>query len=72
MGSLLMFGLIYGLLFMVWVHVLNDKIQRGPEAVEPAKGMGAGFLAAAETMADPGGASLSEAHEDEEEKPINN
>jgi hypothetical protein len=28
--------------------------------------MGAGFMAAAETLADPGGASMSEAHEDEE------
>lgn len=66
LGSLLMFGVIYGLLFMVWIHVLNDKIQRGPEAAEPMTGMGAGFLAAAETLADPGGASMSEAHEDEQ------
>ncbi len=65
-GSLLMFGVIYGMLFMVWIHVLNDKIQRGPEAAEPTTGMGAGFLAAAETWADPGGASMGEAHEDED------
>ena len=68
LGSLLMFGVIYGMLFLVWIHVLNDKIQRGPEALEPAAGMGAGFLAAAETLADPGGASLSEAHDDEEKR----
>ena len=68
LGSLLMFGVIYALLFLVWIHVLNDKIQRGPESVEPTTGMGAGFLAAAETMADRGGASMSEAHEDEEDK----
>ena len=66
LGSLLMFGVIYSLLFMVWIHVLNDKIQRGPEAAEPTAGMGAGFLAAAETLADRGGASMSEAHEDDD------
>ncbi|MCX7718767.1 MAG: cytochrome ubiquinol oxidase subunit I [Candidatus Sumerlaeaceae bacterium] len=29
--SLIMFGFIYSLLFAVWVFVLNDKIQKGPD-----------------------------------------
>jgi cytochrome d ubiquinol oxidase subunit I len=39
-GSMVMFGLIYGLLFAVWIFVLNDKIQKGPEpvAAEPSPG----------------------------------
>jgi cytochrome bd ubiquinol oxidase subunit I len=32
LGSIIMFGLIYSLLFVVWVVVLNHKIQVGPEA----------------------------------------
>ena len=36
MGSMLMFGLIYGLLFIAWVVVLNHKIHVGPEPVPPS------------------------------------
>jgi cytochrome d ubiquinol oxidase subunit I len=32
-ASLLMFAVIYGLLFAVWVYVLNSKIKHGPEPV---------------------------------------
>ena len=32
--SLLMFTLIYGLLFVVFIFLLNDKIQHGPDPVE--------------------------------------
>jgi len=31
LGSILMFGLIYGLLFVLWIVILNQKIQEGPE-----------------------------------------
>jgi len=31
LGSLIGFGLIYGLLFVVWLTVLHQKIQHGPE-----------------------------------------
>jgi cytochrome d ubiquinol oxidase subunit I len=33
LGSLLMFGLVYALLFLVWIYVLNDKIKHGPQVV---------------------------------------
>lgn len=29
--SIVMFGLIYTLLFIIWIYVLNDKIQHGPD-----------------------------------------
>ncbi|MGD2070658.1 MAG: cytochrome ubiquinol oxidase subunit I [Gemmatimonadota bacterium] len=35
LGSLAGFGLIYALLLLVWVFVLNDKIQHGPEPGGP-------------------------------------
>lgn len=34
LGSIVMFGFIYALLFIVWVYVLNDKIKHGPETEE--------------------------------------
>jgi cytochrome d ubiquinol oxidase subunit I len=30
LASIVMFGLIYALLFWIWIYVLNDKIQKGP------------------------------------------
>ena len=65
-GSILMFGFIYSLLFMVWVYVLNDKIQHGPE--DPAEhGEGhEGFLSTATALADPGGASMTSVREEED------
>jgi cytochrome d ubiquinol oxidase subunit I len=51
LGSIAMFGLIYALLFAVWIFVLNDKIQKGPEPVGEEPGVvpdqEGGFLAAA-------------------------
>ncbi|MDX1583020.1 MAG: cytochrome ubiquinol oxidase subunit I [Thermoanaerobaculia bacterium] len=35
LGSIIMFGLIYALLFVIWVWVLNNKIQHGPDPVSP-------------------------------------
>ena len=34
LGSIVMFGIIYSMLFMVWIYVLNAKIQHGPETVD--------------------------------------
>jgi len=33
LGSIIMFGFIYALLFWVWVYVLNEKIKKGPQPV---------------------------------------
>jgi cytochrome bd ubiquinol oxidase subunit I len=33
LGSIVMFGVIYALLFALWIYLLNDKIQKGPEPV---------------------------------------
>jgi cytochrome d ubiquinol oxidase subunit I len=53
-GSIIMFGIVYVLLFIVYVFVLNDKIQHGPElpdddARRSEKG---GLLEAASQLAD--------------------
>jgi len=34
LGSIVMFGLVYALLFVLWVYLLNHKIQAGPEPVD--------------------------------------
>ena len=36
-GSIAMFGVIYAMLFAIWIYLLNDKIQKGPEPV-PLRG----------------------------------
>jgi cytochrome d ubiquinol oxidase subunit I len=33
LGSIIMFGIIYALLFVLWIILLNNKIQHGPEPV---------------------------------------
>jgi cytochrome bd ubiquinol oxidase subunit I len=33
LGSIVMFAVIYALLFVLWIYLLNDKIQKGPEPV---------------------------------------
>ena len=33
LSSIIMFGVIYSLLFAVWIYVLNAKIKHGPESV---------------------------------------
>jgi cytochrome d ubiquinol oxidase subunit I len=37
LGSIIGFGLVYGMLGLVWLFVLNHKIHEGPEPVEPAE-----------------------------------
>jgi cytochrome d ubiquinol oxidase subunit I len=36
LASIVLFGVIYALLFVVWLYVLNDKIQHGPQPVHAA------------------------------------
>jgi cytochrome d ubiquinol oxidase subunit I len=45
LGSIVMFGVIYSLLFAVWIYVLNDKIHHGPDPVTPFQPTGAKGLA---------------------------
>jgi cytochrome d ubiquinol oxidase subunit I len=34
-GSMAMFGFLYALLFVLWLLILNHKIQHGPDPIEP-------------------------------------
>ena len=36
-GSIVMFGIIYVMLFAVWIHLLNEKIKKGPESISVSK-----------------------------------
>jgi cytochrome d ubiquinol oxidase subunit I len=49
LGSILMFGLLYSLLFVLWLWVLNHKIQAGPapSGAEPDETTGRDVLEAA-------------------------
>ena len=71
LGSIIMFAVIYTLLFAVWIYVLNEKIQHGPEpvgAAEPGEPTGTGFLdTAADWVAHTPGYSLTGEHEPEDE-----
>ncbi len=65
--SLAGFGLIYLLLFLVWVFVLNDKIQHGPEPVTMQAETRTGDLVeAASRRVQEDRYSMTEAHGDEE------
>ena len=63
LASILMFGFIYLLLFVVWVYVLNDKIQHGPDdhSAEPKTTSAEGLLDAATANKPAGGDSLTQA-----------
>jgi cytochrome d ubiquinol oxidase subunit I len=37
LGSVIMFGVVYLLLFALWIYLLNEKIQKGPEPVSSKK-----------------------------------
>jgi cytochrome bd ubiquinol oxidase subunit I len=37
LASMIMFGIVYSFLFVVWVHVMNDKIQNGPQTLAETK-----------------------------------
>ncbi len=67
LGSLVMFVLIYPLLFLVWLYIMNDKIQHGPEPPDdvPRNGAG-GLLEAAVQRADSAGESMTEARSGED------
>ncbi|MCY3019949.1 MAG: cytochrome ubiquinol oxidase subunit I, partial [Planctomycetota bacterium] len=66
-GSIAMFCVLYGLLFFVWLYVVDHKIRRGPEEDlrMPAKTTASGVLEAAARLADKGGPSMTEARNGE-------
>ena len=60
LASIIMFGIIYALLFAVFLYVLNDKIQHGPEPVTPPeKTKGQDLADVAGQRAGTGGYSLT-------------
>jgi len=60
LASIILFGIIYALLFAVWLYVLNDKIHHGPDPVQPHGAPPPGTLAdVAGLRAGVGGASLT-------------
>ncbi len=67
LASIVMFGLIYLLLLIVWLLVLDHKIKAGPEEphVLEAEAQQRGWLAAAAERAAPSGPSLTEARDDD-------
>jgi cytochrome d ubiquinol oxidase subunit I len=61
LGSIVMFGVVYLLLFVIWIMLLNNKIQHGPEPVAvEGRSSPAGVLDAASKILDRQG-SLTEA-----------
>ncbi len=68
MASIVMFGLIYAMLFAIWVYVLHQKIKQGPEPIAPAEGPRTGFLAAAGKLVEHGESSLTDAHKEKPAK----
>jgi cytochrome d ubiquinol oxidase subunit I len=67
LGSILMFGLVYLLLFAVWVFVIHGKIQQGPEEVEvsvPEKTSPEALMEAASRLAQPSGFSMTTARQE--------
>jgi cytochrome d ubiquinol oxidase subunit I len=70
LSSIILFGLIYLMLFAVWVYVLNSKIQHGPDSLEepPPQTTPEGLLEAAGSLAARGGRSLTTADKETEKK----
>jgi cytochrome d ubiquinol oxidase subunit I len=65
LASIIMFGIIYLLLFAVWVYVLNNKIHHGPEEAADLSSTrsSTGLLESAARLANPSGFSLTTAHD---------
>ncbi len=73
LGSIIMFGLIYSLLFVLWLFILNNKIQQGPETLpedKPKAKPGQGILQAASARVDHRGTLTEANHEPPPPKPV--
>jgi len=63
--SIVMFGVIYVLLLIVWLYVLDAKIRHGPEEAPDAAPPRGGWLdVGGRLLAHPGGESLTQAHDE--------
>ena len=72
LSSIIMFGLIYALLFAVWVFVMNSKIQHGPDPVPhmAATTTAGDYVAVAARRVNPSGPSMSARHGDDFDQPV--
>ncbi|MBI5646890.1 MAG: cytochrome ubiquinol oxidase subunit I [Ignavibacteriae bacterium] len=62
--SIILFGVIYLLLFAVWIYIMHDKISHGPDDL-PVTPLAPGRLGdAAGALADPSGPSMTGARDD--------
>ncbi len=66
-ASMVMFGVIYALLFFVWIYVLDSKIKHGIETGAAAAAGDGGMLEVATERAEPGGSSMTHERDDDEE-----
>jgi cytochrome d ubiquinol oxidase subunit I len=69
LGSIIAFGLIYALLFVLWLVILNHKIQEGPAPVTEMPGGRQTLLEAASELVDHKG-SLTEAKQPATGEPV--
>jgi cytochrome d ubiquinol oxidase subunit I len=59
--SIIMFMIIYALLFVVWIYILNEKIQHGPdEYLEPLERTNEPLLATVASLVDRAGPSMTD------------
>lgn len=61
LGSIIMFGMIYLLLFAVFIYLLDAKIRHGPEPVAASTPTEHGYLDSAASLASPAGESMTDA-----------
>jgi cytochrome d ubiquinol oxidase subunit I len=61
LGSITMFGLIYLLLFAIFIYLLDAKIRLGPEPAPAPRPTEHGYLDTAARLASPAGESLTDA-----------
>lgn len=71
--SIIMFGLIYALLFALWLFIMHNKIQHGPVFATPDAGTEGeeSWMTTATRRADPSGESMGLAHGSENESEEN-
>lgn len=60
--SIVVFGIIYIVLFILWIYIMDMKIRKGPEPVAAhVPGKGEGFISVAADLVDHAGPSLTSA-----------